>query len=431
MAINKVINKSTKSHGAMRNVIEYVLRDEKIKDGYVEITGPFAADQISYDAVYRTWLEEKKLWNKDTGRMYTHNIISFHKDENVSPSEVLEIGKEFADRFFSGYQCVIGVHQDREHLHCHIVTNSVSYIDGKKLHQTRHDLEQQKTFTNTLCSSRGLSVPEKGQHFDGSAIEEGEITAWDKDKYNLLINNSKKSFVAECAIALLEAVPKSTSREEFIAGMADHGWSVQWEDRRKHIVFRDRSGNKVRDTNIEKTFSGMKVNKEALTNEFTRQNELRIANRESDIARATERERTGALLRQYYAELESAAAGLSSAEAIRYDSQAGGNINTGNGTAGSSFAGGQIRRQRDDFGAYLADIDSQEQDCRASIEASIRDSRVERRIIGNAEKQSITGGRQSGSCEADRRSEGQIWPDEPEGTTGTRREVPRSFSRHR
>ena len=37
MAINKVVNKSTKSHGAMRNVLEYVLRDEKIKEGYAYI----------------------------------------------------------------------------------------------------------------------------------------------------------------------------------------------------------------------------------------------------------------------------------------------------------------------------------------------------------------------------------------------------------
>lgn len=39
MAINKVVNKSTKSHGAMRNVIDYVLRDDKIKEGYALIIG--------------------------------------------------------------------------------------------------------------------------------------------------------------------------------------------------------------------------------------------------------------------------------------------------------------------------------------------------------------------------------------------------------
>ena len=33
MAINKVVNQSTKSHGAMRNVLEYVLREEKVNEG--------------------------------------------------------------------------------------------------------------------------------------------------------------------------------------------------------------------------------------------------------------------------------------------------------------------------------------------------------------------------------------------------------------
>ena len=37
MAINKVINKSTKSHGAMRNVIQYVLQEKKVIDGYADM----------------------------------------------------------------------------------------------------------------------------------------------------------------------------------------------------------------------------------------------------------------------------------------------------------------------------------------------------------------------------------------------------------
>ena len=277
MAINKVVNKSTKSHGAMRNVLEYVLRYEKNKDGYVEISGPYGGDTINYDEVYRTWLQEKQTWDKDSGRMYAHNIISFHKDENTTPEQVLEIGRTFAERYFSGFQYVIAVHQDKDHLHCHIVTNSVSYIDGHKLHQTKRDLDRQKEFTNDLCREQGLSIAEKGHHFDGSLIEEGEITAWSKDKYNLLINDSKKSYVADCAIAIMESVPGCESREEFISRMEEKGWSVRWEDSRKHIVFQNNNGDKVRDSNIEKTFAGMNVSKEALTNEFERQNENRIS----------------------------------------------------------------------------------------------------------------------------------------------------------
>jgi len=307
MAINKVVNKSTKSHGAMRNVLEYVLRNEKIKEGFVEITGPNAADTINYDEIYQSWLAEKRLWDKDSGRMYAHNLISFHKDETVTPGDGLEIGKQFADKFFDGFQYVIGVHQDKEHLHCHIVTNSVSFIDGHKLHQTKRDLNRQKEYTNNLCLEYGLTIAEKGHHFDGSPIEEGHITSWCKDKYNLLANDSKKSFVADCAIAIMESVPGSSNRDEFISHMEERGWSVQWEDNRKHILFQNESGNKVRDSNIEKTFA-MDINKESLFHEFERQNELRIAKFRS------EHDQADSNLRKYYAEIDAAISGTGTAE---------------------------------------------------------------------------------------------------------------------
>ena len=270
MAINKVVNKAAKSHGAMRNMIEYVLKEGKNKDGYIEITGPYEAPTINYDDVYKTWVNEKILWDKDSGRMCAHNIISFHKDEQTTPEEVLDIGRLFADKFFSGHQCLLGVHQDKDHLHCHIVTNSVSYIDGSKLHQTKKDLERQKKFTNELCHDRGLSIAEKGHHFDGSPIATDEIIAWSKDKYNLLINDSKKSYVGDCAKAIIDAIPIAKDKEDFISLMNKAGWSVQWEDSRKHIVFLNESGQKVRDSNIEKTFPWLKVSKDALSEEFVK-----------------------------------------------------------------------------------------------------------------------------------------------------------------
>lgn len=270
MAINKVVNHGSKSHSGMKNVIGYVLRDDKVWEGFVMITGPYSEETITTSGVYKAFLGEKQLWDKDSGRMYAHNVISFHAEERISPKECLEIGEAFADRFFPTHQSLIGVHQDKDHLHCHIVTNTVSYIDGKKLHQTKLDLERQKQFTNALCRERGFSVAEKGRHFNGTQIEEGEIRSWNKDKYNLLIDKAKNSYVADCALAVLEAVPLSTCREEFIQHMSERGWTVQWKDNRKHIVFMDQKGRKVRDGNLARTFS-MDVGKEALNAQLARQ----------------------------------------------------------------------------------------------------------------------------------------------------------------
>lgn len=308
MAVNKVVNKSSKSHGAMRNVIAYVLRDDKVKEGFVEITGPYRADIIDWDNVYQAFLQEKRIWDKDSGRMYAHNIISFHKNEDISPAQCLEIGRAFAAKFFPEHQNLIGVHQDKNHLHVHIVTNSVSFVDGHKLHQTKRDLELQKAFTNDLCRERGLSITEKGKHFDGSPLEEGEIRAWSKDKYRLFMAESRKSFMADCALALMESLPESTSRNEFIHAMQTRGWTVHWQDGRKHIVFENMKGEKVRDSNLSRTFS-MNIGKESLTDEFERQ--------AASGKERTDPEHDALDYAKYYAEVESALSGIASAEAVR------------------------------------------------------------------------------------------------------------------
>ena len=300
MAINKTINKRTNTHGAMRNCIEYVLRQDKTSELLTYVTGPYCHDEINYDLVYRTFLEEKKMWDKDSGRMYAHNIISWHKDEQITPEQALEFGKEFAENWFSGFQTLMAVHKDKDHIHCHLVTNSVSYEDGRKLHNTKKDLERMKQLTNQMCRERGLTVVEKGKHFDGSQIEKGEVIAWSKDKYNLFRQQVKDSFVADCAMAVLKALENCISKEKFIEKMKQFGWSVNWTEKRKHITFQNQDGKKVRDSNLSKTFH-LDISKEGLENEFN-------GNREKSKVAADRDSRSDEELRNYYRELDAAIA---------------------------------------------------------------------------------------------------------------------------
>ena len=301
MAVNKTINKRTNTHGAMRNCIEYVLRQDKTGKLLTYITGPYCHDEINYDLVYRTFLEEKKMWNKDTGRMYVHNIISWHKDEQITLEQAFEFGKEFAEKWFSGFQTLVAVHKDKEHIHCHLVTNSVSYEDGRKLHNTRKDLERMKQLTNQMCRERGLTVAEKGKHFDGSQIEKGEVIAWSKDKYNLFCQQVKDSFVADCAMAVLKALENCISKEKFIEKMKQFGWNVNWTEKRKHITFQNQDGKKVRDSNLSKTFH-LDISKEDLENEFDRNYERVRA--EAERTNGADEELAG-----YYRQVEAACEG--------------------------------------------------------------------------------------------------------------------------
>ena len=378
MAINKTINKRTNTHGAMRNCIEYVLRQDKTSELLTYVTGPYCHDEINYDLVYRTFLEEKKMWDKDSGRMYAHNIISWHKDEQITPEQAFEFGKEFAEKWFQEFQTLVAVHKDKDHIHCHLVTNSVSYEDGKKLHNTKKDLECMKQLTNQMCRERGLTVTEKGKHFDGSQIEKGEVIAWSKDKYNLFCQQVKDSFVANCAMAVLKAMENCISKEKFIEKMKQFGWNVNWSEKRKHITFQNQDGKKVRDSNLSKTFH-LNISKEDLENEFDR-------NYERLQAEAERTNRADEELSGYYRQVEAACEGA------------------GRNTGESDGGEGRVTDEKsEDERVYPGISEENPQSENGKTEAILRESQVARRnaeierrnsaddnrTVRNAETQSV------------------------------------------
>ena len=403
MAVNKTINKRTNTHGAMRNCIEYVLRQDKTSELLTYITGPYCHNEINYDLVYRTFLEEKKMWNKDTGRMYAHNIISWHKDEQITPEQAFEFGKEFAENWFSGFQTLVAVHKDKDHIHCHLVTNSVSYEDGRKLHNTRKDLERMKQLTNQMCRERGLTVAEKGKHFDGSQIEKGEVIAWSKDKYNLFRQQVKDSFVADCAMAVLKALENCISKEKFIEKMKQFGWNVNWTEKRKHITFQNQEGKKVRDSNLFKTFH-LDISKEGLENEFN-------GNRKKARDSANRDSRSDEELAGYYRQVEAAcegAGGVTGASDGRERRVTG--EKSEDERVYPEISGKDTQAENGKTEAILRES----RNARRNSEIKRRNSSFDNRTVRNAEAESIASAEQ-------RRSEKQKWINEQERARAARR----------
>lgn len=177
----------------------------------------------------------------------------------------------------------------------------MSYEDGRKLHNTKKDLERMKQLTNQMCRECGLTVAEKGKHFDGSQVEKGEVIVWSKDKYNLFRQQVKDSFVADCAMAVLKAMENCISKEKFIEKMKQFGWNINWTEKRKHITFQNQDGKKVRDSNLSKTFH-LNISKEDLENEFDRNYERVRA--EAERTNGADEELAG-----YYRQVEAACEG--------------------------------------------------------------------------------------------------------------------------
>lgn len=305
MAIIKAIGRTSKSSAGMRNSIEYIMNPvkttykETLEDGtiretrLIDFNGPLTVgDDLSYFSAHKSFMEQKQVWNKTDGKQYYHNVISFPPNGEVTPYDVMEIAQQFVDKYLSDFQTVIAVHLDKDTLHAHIISNSVSYMDGHKCQIHPQTLKDMKKYIINVCKERGLVIAEKGKHFDGADIEPYEVTTYDKNKWHLLANETKKSYLVDCACAVDNAMHNSASKDEFIDMMLQAGWRVTWTDKRKHITFENDDGKKVRDSNISKTFN-MNVSKEDLIYEFERQNSIR---QQQDRYTAINRTDTNALI---------------------------------------------------------------------------------------------------------------------------------------
>lgn len=184
-----------------------------------------------------------------------YSTISFAPEEKISLEKVLEFGVEFANRYFTEYQSLIAVHENEGRISIHLITNTVSYIDGLKLHTSQSDLQKMKDLTNEMCKEKGLIVTEKGKHFDGTDIKPGEIAAWEENKYCMLTEKADESYIVDCVLSILEAKKKSCDKEDFVKRMFELGWKTNWSDKKDYITFENADGKKVKNTNISKSFS--------------------------------------------------------------------------------------------------------------------------------------------------------------------------------
>lgn len=128
--------------------------------------------QCDPDTACQSMEETKRVWfmPTDKGILAYHIIQSFAPGE-ATPEQVHQIGCEFARRFLADrFECTVSTHLDKGHLHNHIVTNSVSFIDGKMFRNDFATYYQGiRKISDELCRENKLSVIETDGKGEGYA----------------------------------------------------------------------------------------------------------------------------------------------------------------------------------------------------------------------------------------------------------------------
>lgn len=256
--------KAVSAKGGVGGIIGYVTGEEKTEEKLV------SGIECSPSTAKTEMQATKELWGKTGGRTYKHFIISYAPNEQITPLEAhknaLDIIK--GTEVFKGFESILATHTDTEHIHTHIIVNSVSFEDGHKLQWSKQDLVDFKNRVDQQCIEQGLTVCEKGKHFDGSIND--DVSTWDKSKHKVLekaFTGDYKSYLLDVANAVAQVRQQSTSRESFIKLMSEQNIQTEWKDTHKNITFTTAEGKKVRNSNLEKTFK-VDFGKDGLENEF-------------------------------------------------------------------------------------------------------------------------------------------------------------------
>ena len=159
MAITKILNiqesdgRNPASH--LKNALEYIQNPDKTEECVL-----VGSINCLPDTAFEQMKETKNIFHKTGKRQGYHVIISFSPEEKVTVEQAMYVLEHFAkDVLGDDYEAVYAVHTDREHMHGHLIWNSVSMTTGKKYNSPKSNWKNHlQPITNKYCDELGLSI---------------------------------------------------------------------------------------------------------------------------------------------------------------------------------------------------------------------------------------------------------------------------------
>ena len=252
MATFTAIKNRGGGRGALGGVLRYVQQEEKTMwEDRRLVSGWNCTAQSVCSEMQLT----KERFHKTDGRQYYHFVQSFAETDDLTPQEAHAIALELVQREFPNFEVLVATHIDTDHLHSHLVVNSVSFQDGRKLHQSAADLQTHRMANDEICAAHGLEIlppPQKQVKQKRMSTREYRSAAKGESWKFRLMNT-----IDQC-------MRYAATREEFISLMESEGYQVRWTDSRKNITYTTPTGMKCRDDRLHEE----KYTKEVMEHEF-------------------------------------------------------------------------------------------------------------------------------------------------------------------
>lgn len=213
-------------------------KNEALTDGY--------KCEFDYAKTEFDFIRSKAVMNKGNNIAW-HIKQAFAPEDNITPEEALKIGQETMKRMYPNHQYLIATHTDKEHIHNHILVNSVNFVDYHKLVSNKGSLAKLQNISDDLCRENALSVIER---------------------YGKIHKNRLRMNIDDALISAKDF-------NEFISIMQEKGYAVKLG--KNYISFKDSEMKKyIRSSSISKDYNMPVLHYRIATNEGAKLTEKRI-----------------------------------------------------------------------------------------------------------------------------------------------------------
>lgn len=253
-AIIKAINTNATSRGSTKALSDYLDKEKSLKTGI----------DCNSDNWEQDFSLTKTVFSKTEGRQYKHFAQSFEKDCKLTAEEVHKSGLELVEncKQFKGFQAVVITHLDKDHLHNHIVINSVNSETGKKLQLSNSNL---KTIKNNM--NKHLK---KEFNLEPIEAKKGIIKTQDTKTYKVLekaLEGKGESFILNLTKDVKQSLENSIDQENFKENLNKKNIGINISKNHETVLFTNPEGKKISSKKIAQTF-GLNFSKKILEKEM-------------------------------------------------------------------------------------------------------------------------------------------------------------------
>ena len=212
----------------------------------------------------RQFAETAQLFHKAQrydSRKYYHFKHSFDPKDNITPEEAHRLTEELAQQAFPDNEYIIATHTDKHHVHCHIIVNSISFVNGKMLHYSNSDYAKLKDLSNEIAAKYGYST------LDFRKPSADRI----KSEERRVILKGGTSWKEELREVIAEALKLCNNMDEFEKHLNKYGVKIARNTAKTISFLHPQKKKPIRGSKLGKAYT-----KEAIIHEFAESRNRRV-----------------------------------------------------------------------------------------------------------------------------------------------------------